>query len=648
MKIRSTITLLLWLLAAAIVHAQIPAGYYDQAAGLSGSPLKSALHRTIRGHTKKTYTFLWTAFYTTDNKTNGTVWDMYSDNPDGSPPYVYEFGTNQCVNTPGYEDGCYNREHSFPNSWFGGITSDTAYTDLFHLYPADSYVNSRRNNNPYGEVNTPTWTSLNGSKLGPCSYPGYTGTVFEPLDAYKGDLARTCLYMATRYETRIASWENYMPEGDAVLDGTSFPCYEPWFLNMLLEWDAADPVSQKEIDRNNDVYAIQGNRNPFIDHSEYVNAIWGGAGVIEPEPTNYPVNFTATTVSGSEIRVTWTDAIGSQLPAAYLIKAAVDPSTPVAPLDGTPESSTFLINNTYQGFGEVLFSGLTPLTTYHFYIWPYTNTGANIDYKTDGSAPEASATTYETASLVVINFDDASKWTAGSGAINSYQTDHFYIDGVFSSTGGPAMRNGTTDQDGFPGALGTYSWRLKNEAINWIMTIASGGVGDFSIDLRRWDNSPSPDYSLDYSIDNGSNWISVTNIDNAALDNSSDWKTFTGTINSAVSNILIRLFSSGTTERIMVDNFSWTPYSSVPVGFAEDLAASGLKVYFAAGNIYIITQPDTRAHVYMYDLTGRLVLQGDTQGRAFLGLCTEGIPNGVYIVSMVEDKGVYSRKVVVQ
>ncbi|PKO97745.1 MAG: hypothetical protein CVU14_09700, partial [Bacteroidetes bacterium HGW-Bacteroidetes-9] len=160
-----------------------------------------------------------------------------------------------------------------------------------------------------------------------------------------------------------------------------------------------------------------------------------------------------------------------------------------------------------------------------------------------------------------INFDDVSKWTAGSTSITSYATNHTYVDGVFSATGGPALRNTTLAQDGFPGALGVYSWRLTNAACNWVMTIASGGVSTFSVAIRRWDNSPSPAYTLDYSTNGGANWTNVALINNTTLNNSSDWTTFNGTINSSNTNILIRLNSTGTTERIMVDNFVWTGYS---------------------------------------------------------------------------------------
>lgn len=162
-----------------------------------------------------------------------------------------------------------------------------------------------------------------------------------------------------------------------------------------------------------------------------------------------------------------------------------------------------------------------------------------------------------------INFDDAAKWTAGSTALGSYASDHLYVDGLFSSTGGPALRNTTAAQDGFAGAIGTYSWRLSNVAtVDWRITISSGGVSTFSMKIRRWDGSPSPNFNLEYSVNGGTNWTFVALIDNANLGNSSDWTTFNGTINSAALGILIRLKANGTTERIMVDDFIWTGYSS--------------------------------------------------------------------------------------
>lgn len=274
--------LTLFSILSLFVFATIPAGYYNTATG-TGATLKTQLYSIVSGHTVKSYDYLWTAFETTDVKSNGKVWDMYSDIPSGTPPYEFTFITAQC----GYyavEGDCYNREHSFPKSWF----SDAApmYSDLFHLYPTDGKVNGIRSNYPFGEVSSATSTSLNGSKLGNCSYPGYSGIVFEPIDEYKGDFARTYFYMATRYQDVIAGWYANSTEANAVLQNNAFPVFETWFLNMLGEWHVDDPVSQKETARNDAVYAIQGNRNPFIDHPEYVYSIWGvgQSGSTEPKP----------------------------------------------------------------------------------------------------------------------------------------------------------------------------------------------------------------------------------------------------------------------------------------------------------------------------------------------------------------------------
>jgi len=258
-------TLFTFLLFTAVsLSGQIPSGYYNSANGLAGTQLQQALHNIIDNHTVITYGDLWDYYEATDKKSNGKVWDIYSDIPGGNPPYEFTFYTDQCGNYS-EEGDCYNKEHSFPKSWFGGEVYPM-YSDLFHVYPTDGWVNNKRGNYEYGEVNNASWTSLNGSKLGNCSYPGYNGTVFEPVDGYKGDLARTYFYMATRYYGEDNSWP-----GSEMVNGA-----QPleWALNMLYDWHLQDPVSQKEISRNNAIYQIQDNRNPFIDHPEYAGVIW--------------------------------------------------------------------------------------------------------------------------------------------------------------------------------------------------------------------------------------------------------------------------------------------------------------------------------------------------------------------------------------
>jgi len=260
------------------------ADYYSGLSGLTCESLKTALHLLIDEHTQSSYAYLWTLFQASDERTNDAgnqtiVWDMYSDNPSGIES-EFVFISDQCGSYLN-EGECYNREHSFPKSWWGGAIDNPQYTDAFHVIPVDGYMNGIRSNLPYGEVQagTETYVSANGSRKGSSSIsiPGYGGSVFEPIDSYKGDLARNYFYMATRYEDIISGWENSMYESDAILDGSSYTVFEPWFLDLLISWHMNDPVSTKEVERNDAIYDYQGNRNPFIDHPEYVSLIWGSS-----------------------------------------------------------------------------------------------------------------------------------------------------------------------------------------------------------------------------------------------------------------------------------------------------------------------------------------------------------------------------------
>ena len=264
-KLATVFALLLCLLRTS---AQIPPGYYDPAAGLNGQALQAALHNIIKDHDAVSYSSLISWFESTDKKPDNSVWDMYSDVPGGTPPYVYYFGSGDECGNYNSEGDCFNREHSWPKSWFGGEVMPM-YSDLFHLYPTDGYVNNKRDNYPYGEVGPAQWISQNGSRLGSCTWPGYSGVVFEPVDEYKGDLARSYFYMSVRYYTEDNTWP-----GSPMTDGSQL---KPWALDMMMHWNEQDPVSEKEIDRNNAVYLIQDNRNPFIDHPEFASSIWGTA-----------------------------------------------------------------------------------------------------------------------------------------------------------------------------------------------------------------------------------------------------------------------------------------------------------------------------------------------------------------------------------
>jgi endonuclease I len=281
----------------------IPTGYYDAANSLTCQPLKTALRNIIaNGYVSLSYTpGIWNAYQYTDMKRNdantaNVIWDIYSDNPTGADPYTFTYSTDQCGSYSG-EGSCYNREHSTPKSWFNDAYP--MYTDIQHLYPTDGYVNNKRDNFPYGEVTAATYTSQNGSKLGTGNNYGYTGTVFEPINEYKGDLARTSLYMATRYENEIIA-NNWSANGNAdalFLSASDQPdaaerklqIYDAWYLKTLFKWIGDDPVSQKEIDRNNAIYyqSGQNNRNPFIDHPEYAALIFQCTGLLPVTITDF-------------------------------------------------------------------------------------------------------------------------------------------------------------------------------------------------------------------------------------------------------------------------------------------------------------------------------------------------------------------------
>jgi endonuclease I len=216
--------------------------------------------------------------------------------------------TNQC-GTYSSENECYNHEHTWPSTFFNDATP--MRTDLFHVMPTDGYVNNKRSNYPYGKVNSSNWTSQNGSKLGSTStYAGYGDKAFEPIDSFKGDVARNFFYMSTRYENEDGGWGNWTMANGANLTTDA--------ITLLLAWHHLDPVSQKEIDRNNAVYAIQGNRNPFIDYPIFADCIWGvsdcaGVGITQndvqqefdvyPNPSTNTIYIQCKSITPSRIEV---------------------------------------------------------------------------------------------------------------------------------------------------------------------------------------------------------------------------------------------------------------------------------------------------------------------------------------------------------
>lgn len=259
MKRSLNIISLLLSVAATMAAADrvIPQGYYNSIDGKSEAALKTALYNIINPHTLiSSYSNLPQYFQKTDvYPESSRWWDMYSDIPLYAPSFRG-----------------LNREHSFPKSWWGGSTDIPAYIDLNHLYPSEAAANMAKSNYPLGIVDrTKPINFDNGITTVGFAVAGQGGgasQVFEPDNEYKGDFARTYFYMATCYQN--LHWRYTF-----MVDNNTYPTLNNWSQRLLLQWNEQDPVSQKEIDRNETVYSFQNNRNPFIDFPELAEYIWG-------------------------------------------------------------------------------------------------------------------------------------------------------------------------------------------------------------------------------------------------------------------------------------------------------------------------------------------------------------------------------------
>ena len=275
--------------------ADMPRDYYPNSLeGKNGAELKTELHNLLKNHTRLPYgsydynriACTWTVFKKSDVRPNGKVWDMYSNNS-----YSFSNGAAKGMNI----------EHSVPKSWWGDAANydgtnaltrfkyDGSY-DLHHLTPSDADANMAKSNYPLGVVDSPSFD--NGvTKVGTGQANGRATNLFEPADEYKGDFARMYLYFVTCYQDY--SWKS---SALSMFAQNSYPTLNAYGQSLLLKWHRQDPVSQKEIDRNNAVYSFQGNRNPFIDYPNMVEYIWG-------DSTNYEFSFSGQSTSAPSISI---------------------------------------------------------------------------------------------------------------------------------------------------------------------------------------------------------------------------------------------------------------------------------------------------------------------------------------------------------
>lgn len=245
------------LLLSVSAFAQIPQGYYDNADRKSKADLKTSLYGIISKHVVLSYSALWDAYEITDvvEGTKDQVYDMFS-----LETTIYSSRGSEI-----------NREHVVPKSWWGGGSNYNSYSDLFNVIPSDSRANSAKSNYPLGVITGKVTYDNGRTRVGKADQSGGAPYVFEPADEFKGDFARIYMYVATCYQN--ISWEEKYYAFEAGVN--DYPSFKSWIIPTLLKWHRQDPVSEREIKRQEAVYGIQKNRNPFIDYPILAEHIWG-------------------------------------------------------------------------------------------------------------------------------------------------------------------------------------------------------------------------------------------------------------------------------------------------------------------------------------------------------------------------------------
>lgn len=338
MKSLKVLCAVLLVCCAAYVSAEdMPAGYYNTIQGTKDSMLKTALHQIIKGGERYIYgpnTYhttnkiqngdtiwkvgdlkaygTWHGFQNSDQQSDGTIWDMYST-------------TKRYFPIKGGSAAGMDIEHSLPKSWWGGDEND-AYTDLYHLNPADHAANNNKSNYPPGILNDSN--KVNNGIFFMGKDKEWNDYAFSVIDEYKGDFARAYFYVSTAYHDMKwdASYSKYVTND-------SYLTFTPYLIQVLLQWHRIDPVSEKEINRLDAISSIQHNRNPFIEYPELVEYIWGNkqgqivdlssltrttsADYTIPVDTINPIAYPATDITPNSFTAHWKD----QQRDSYLLEA---------------------------------------------------------------------------------------------------------------------------------------------------------------------------------------------------------------------------------------------------------------------------------------------------------------------------------------
>ncbi|MFP3592716.1 endonuclease [Chryseobacterium sp. SIMBA_038] len=555
--------IILFLIFSGSISAQAPAGYYNSANGLTGASLKTTLSTIItNGHQDKGYGGLWTGYKTTDIDKNyendGSILDIYSEKPTGTDPYKFTPGTNQC-GTYSVEGNCYNREHIVPQSLFN--EASPMVSDINFIRATDGKVNGMRSNYPFGKVGTATFTSKNGSKLGNSVSSGYAGTVFEPIDEFKGDIARMIFYFVTRYQSKLSTFST-----GNMLGSTAFPGLQTWELNVLLAWHSQDPVSQAEINRNNASYTYQGNRNPFIDNPSYANQIWGSQ---QPSTdTQTPTTVTGLTIpskTSNSISLSWnasTDNVGVTSYNVYM--------------NGSLKTTVSSTSTTI--------SGLNPSTSYNFYVVAKDAAGNSSTNSSTVSGTTNAGTSTPSTNCVNETFETIPASSA------SYSTRTWTNGGItWTAT------DSRTDQTISTKAITVRAGSLKSSS-------SANGIGSLTVTTQ-----------LKFTGSNGTFNVVVNGVTVGTIPYSATVATTTINNINVSGNVVVSLENNSSSDRVAIDNLNWTCYSGTAkqsVSSLEKAKIIDLQIYpnpVSNQEIFVKGETQNIKKAEIYDLQGKVM-----------------------------------------
>jgi endonuclease I len=603
----------MFLVLTTITYAQAPSGYYEDTNDLLSYELKTALKIIIDDigdengfpfHHDRGYEALYDAYAAENSgdsddyfENDGTVLDVYSERVLGVDNHNYEHLENNCGNYSG-EGDCYNREHLVPQSTFN--SASPMKNDYFHVVPSDGAVNGARGSFPFGEVTSPNYTSTNGSKRGPNTFSGYTGKVFEPIDEFKGDIARSVLYFAIRYEDEFSSsWRI-----NEVLADNPQEFFVKWYLKLLLSWHLNDPVGKREMDRNNNGYEFQSNRNPLIDHPEFALMIWGD--FIDDEPPSAPLDLLADTITNFSLQLSWTPSEDALAVTHYIIEQ-----------DNVDVGTVGYSQSTY------LVTGLSAETLYNYRVYALDESGnvseptENLDVITLADPNYLIFEDFENCTTVLENFTAVSelsllnwKCISDRGENNSqgYQMNAYQNRQVHS-----------------------LDWLITNSKINFdefqsekISFFASASYGNTKLELIFSSSYTGNGNPSDFD------WQEVPNVEIPLHPNESEsgslfiYTAESIDISKIPENVYIA-FRYNTDNalkatRWTVDNFRITGEQILPSSSSSN--ALEVKLYpnpLKNSHIYITFKSEDEKRIELYDLTGKVLLTKHSQQNHFKG-----------------------------